>query len=541
MAKYKMKKRINFILIVFFCFFALLTYRMKIISFDYSGKYTLEATNQYSYSENLTDINYSIFDTKGRDLLKYKDKFYAVIVPDTYRIYNSDTDKAMLLSLQYILHNYNIDYNIDSNINSRNYISNGKLYYPIDELTYNKLEDIKGVKGFYIFSRKEVNRDYSWQLETILSSKGTGGASVDTLQNEISDVVKNNTTPAIMFIKNSDNTLQTGKVNVNKNNVNLRLTINSDIEGKIKSIIQQDKYNIYPQIGVVMMEANTGKIMALTQKDEKEPNVNLGSATINGFYPGSIFKTIVEEAGLEAGKITTDSKFTCVNNKDSLCQETHGTLTVSEAYIESCNNIFSQIGNIVGYKNYINLAKSEGLFNKVLNIDSEVKGTYVEPVASAGGSRLLSIGQNMLITPLQSIGIVNAVINDGVYVKPYLIDAYVDNSNNILKEGSTTSNRVISEATASIMKKAMLDVTKYGTGYAANSSTYSIGGKTGTTSRLEENKNHSDGWFIGFFKLQDKYYSMVVFVKDIDPTKDSGGTTAAPIFKEIVENISTIK
>lgn len=96
----------------------------------------------------------------------------------------------------------------------------------------------------------------------------------------------------------------------------------------------------------------------------------------------------------------------------------------------------------------------------------------------------------------------------------------------------------------------MKEVVERGTGRLAKVKGLEMGGKTGSTERIEvikskdnneEKKEYSDGWFIGYFKAKDKYYSAIVFVKNIDKNTEGGGNTAAPIFKDVVEKVIKYK
>ena len=112
---------------------------------------------------------------------------------------------------------------------------------------------------------------------------------------------------------------------------------------------------------------------------------------------------------------------------------------------------------------------------------------------------------------------------------------------------------------ATVVKNEFLRVVKddKGTGKAAYVKNVELGGKTGTATRMEPKKDDNgeylkdekgnsvmekryDGWFAGYYKYKGKNYSMVVFVEDI-ANEESGGTIAAPIFKEIVEKVTDIK
>lgn len=521
---------------------------IRIIKFQYfkSDKLSVMANSQYSYKEDITDANYQMFDCNGKQLLDYNKKYFAVISPEIFSKNNLDTEQDKMLTLMYVLRNYNNEYDLSK---SGILNSSKKIYYEIDESTYNKLKDIKGVNGFYTYTYSALEKKGPWNIENLLAntkrSDNNELKSKDSLEMQIYNKTKANKKPQIIFDRDVNGSIVEEKTDLPKNNVNVRLTVDKNIEDKIKEILNNEKNKNFKQIGVVLMEANTGKVKALVQKDDSKPNINLGVATNHGFFPGSIFKIIVEEAGLDRKTISTTDNFTCRGLIELESHNKHGTLTPEEALIVSCNDIFAQIGAKVGFNNFYDNAKSQGLFEKVLGIDSEEQGAVEVkgPKVNDGSVGLASIGQNLRITPLEAISIANTVVNEGTYVKPYIVDAYTDDNNNEIEKGSTQQKNVIEKSTASIMKNQMIKVVEKGTAQAARLDNMEIGGKTGSTTRIDTIKggntteNHSDGWFTGFFKIKDKYYSMVVFVEDINKDNESGGSTAAPIFKEIVNEI----
>ena len=501
------------------------------------------ADSQYSYKEDLTDANYKLFDSYGRQLMSYNKKYYVVILPEVFLKDNQNADSEKVLTLVYTLRNYNSSYDL-SKITALN--SSQKAYYEIDASTYNKLKDIKGVNGFYTYIYSPLNRSGVWSIENLLENprrtQDNKMKSESSLEMQIYNKTKNNKKPQVVFERDVNGNIIGEKTNSPKNNVNVKLTVDKDIEDKIKEVLNSSENKNYGQIGVVLMEANTGKIKALMQKDDSKPNVNLGVSTNHGFFPGSIFKVLVEEAGLDKNIISVNDKFTCRGLYEEKDESHHGTLTPEGALTLSCNDIFSQIGNKVGFNNFYDNAKSQGLFQKVLNLDSEKEGRFEvkNPSYSDGSVGLAAIGQNVRITPLEAISISNTVINDGVYVKPYIVDAYVNDKNKIIEEINTTSSSVIEKSTAEEMKKQMINVVDMGTAKSAYINDMEVGGKTGSTQRVELTgssktaQEHSDGWFSGFFKANGRYYSMVVFVQDINKDSQSGGNTAVPIFKNII-------
>ncbi|MCH3964082.1 MAG: penicillin-binding protein 2 [Clostridium sp.] len=546
----KIGKRQNCVFLIFIVLFLILGFKIfGIQHFEYN-KLSVMANSQYAYAENTTDVNFLLFDCDGNQLLNYNKKYYAVICPDVFIRDNENIKSEEILTLIYILRNYNKDYDI-SKIGVLK--SSQKMYFEVDESTYEKLKKLKGIKGFYAYEYMPVDRNGVWKIENLLINPrrtvDDSTKSKNSIEMQLSEKTKNNKTSQVVFQKDVNNNIISETKKTGKNNVNLRLTLNKNMEDNIKSILNNYKYKKFSQIGAVLMEANTGDIRAIVQKDDTNPNVNLGVSTNHGFFPGSIFKVIVEEAGLDENKIFLSDKFTSTGlyeKEDEHEKELdHGTYTPAEAFVASSNDVFSQIASKVGYESLYKNSSEQGLLEKVLNFDEEKNGAFetTDPKISDGSLGLTSIGQNIRITPVEAISIPNTVVNSGVYVKPHIIDAYVDNDNNVIEKAEYSSKQILKESTANEMKSQMIDVVKKGTGIAAYMDDVEIGGKTGTTQRMELSsksksiEEHSDGWFAGFFNLNGKNYSMIVFVQDIDKDNESGGNTAAPIFKDIVSNL----
>ena len=137
----------------------------------------------------------------------------------------------------------------------------------------------------------------------------------------------------------------------------------------------------------------------------------------------------------------------------------------------------------------------------------------------------------MNVTPIQMLGAINTVTNNGIYVKPYIVETIIDKNDNTIKEFKTEEKRIYSETTSKILKNAMREVVVNGTGKNAYIEDIFTGGKTGSATG---NNNHTHGWFAGYFELNGKEYTMVIFTPEIQDQSLGGGDTAAPIFKDIV-------
>ena len=230
----------------------------------------------------------------------------------------------------------------------------------------------------------------------------------------------------------------------NKNN-NIKLTIDQSWEESIREVLKEEKYSFLKNVGVVVSEAGTGKIKAMVQKDESQANVNLGIGQL-GYEPGSIFKIITETVALDLGLISPDDVFSC---EGEICQKKmgkphgHGSLSVEDALKISCNDVFAKVGNIIGYDEMMKYLENMGLFKTVLNLKGDNRNEAAGSKPSVEDSmNNISIGQTTIVTPIQMAGLYNTIVNDGIYIKPTIVEAIIDNEDNIIKEFKEKETRI---------------------------------------------------------------------------------------------------
>ncbi|MBU3158583.1 penicillin-binding protein 2 [Clostridium frigoris] len=553
--KSEIKKRTWIVMVLFMLLICLLFWRVSNCMYFNSKPLKTMADAQYTIDEKYGP-QYKLLDCNGNDLLTYKKHFYAIIDPVDYLRFNEYTSKYDLEILTITLRNFNKTYDLEK---IKGTGTGQKLRYEIDEVTYEKLKDIKKVKGFYTYYSNDVVKDGYWKIENVLTSttynkvtvnpeskkvvSKTVSKGADSLEMQLYNKTKENEYTKTSFSKGVNGEIGAGTTVTPKNNINVRLTIDEQIQVKVENILHEEKYN---KIGILLMESSSGKIRAMAQKDDNAYNVNLGYPSTNGALPGSIFKVIVDEAGIDMNKINNYQEFT-INSKIFSEEPFKGnTFTVAEALAKSSNNIFAQIGWKVGVQNIYNYAQKQGMVSKVLDLEQEDIGNFQEDISNPTYAQTsqTAIGQNITITPLEALSIPNTIINNGVYVKPSIIDAYVNDKKEVLEKVTPKSTRVLKKQTAETVKLHMIDVVNKGTGDAAYIKGMDIGGKTGTTTYEQGNK--SDGWFVGFFNLNGKNYSMVVYVNDIKMNiagiaDEEGGGTAAPIFKKVVNSLKNMQ
>lgn len=487
-------------------------------------------------AENLSQMKYRIFDTNGKDLMTYNKKYILVLDTKPFMLNNYEETLEDLMALNFIMKSE------DSNFNYSDVMKKeGKIYYDISEDTYNKINKLNNVKGIYTYIYDEVDRKEAWKTNNILSNIKDDNTVENSLEYTLNSYIKDNTYPVAKFYLNDKSIYGDGELSTS-NNKSIKLTINSIWEDKIRDILNKNEYSFLKNIGIVVSEADTGKIIAMVQKDESEANVNLGIGQL-GYEPGSIFKVITETIALDKGLISLSDKFLCTGE---ICTKdgkpySHGLLSVEDALKVSCNDVFAKVGGEIGYSDMIDYLSKMGLFKPVINLQgenrNEAKG--VKPTLENGMNNI-SIGQTIMVTPVQMAGLYNTVVNDGVYIKPSIVEAIVDDNDKELEVFNESENRIFSETAAKLAQESMSKVIWEGSGFEAKVDGINIGGKTGTSTG-HGGINH--GWFAGYFELNNKKYTIIVIAPNIgnkhpDGRELGGGNTGAPIFRDVVTEIT---
>ena len=278
------------------------------------------------------------------------------------------------------------------------------------------------------------------------------------------------------------------------------------------------------------------------------------------YYPGSVFKTIVAAAALDAGAITDQTSFTCkgaytVADRTYHCasRKAHGTLNLWDALRHSCNLYFIQTAERLGAEKFFNYFKAFG-FTENTGIDLPYETSYMQyykqeqlgPVELASSA----FGQSMKITPLQMCVAMAACVNGGYLVQPYMVSEITDMSGNtIQKTEPHVKRQVLSESASkklsSILEYEVGDADNAGGGHRAFVAGYRVGGKSGTSEQLDMDKRVSDGdykkvaSFCATFPSDDPEYMVYIMLDDPNnASSDYSSVLAAPVVGNIISEIA---
>ena len=296
-------------------------------------------------------------------------------------------------------------------------------------------------------------------------------------------------------------------------------------------------------------------------QDEKTKNLQAvwrNKAIADTYEPGSVFKLITASAALEEGITDTDNEgeFTCTGGIDIAgvrikCwryYRPHGSESLRQALMNSCNPVFIGLGQKIGVEKYYSYLEKFGLLKKTgIDLPGEAGSIFlakdkVGPVELA----TISFGQRFEITPIQLVTAVSSIANGGTSVKPRVVKQIINSETKEVTDVPVENNgTVISKETSEKVLSMMESVVSEGTGKNAKVAGYRIGGKTGT-SEDGVNTNKYVTSFLGVAPIDNP--QIVLLVTLYNPTGEGGhqgGGVAAPvggqIFSEVLPYLEVTK
>lgn len=365
------------------------------------------------------------------------------------------------------------------------------------------------------------------------------------------------------------------------------LTINQTIQYYLEKGLREtmNEYQAKGAYGVVM-NCNTGAVLAmsslpdydcnepykLTYSKDKKAIKKLSDKTAkqeaesaavqnqwrnftvsDTYVPGSVFKTFVASAALEENVVNLNTTYNCtgsiqVDKYKMKCHyhPGHGMQTLTQGLENSCNPFFITIGQKLGVHNYFKYFDAFG-FTQKTNIDLPGEASpqyYKEDQYGIVELSSASFGQTNSLTPIQVCTGLCAIANGGKLLQPYLVSSIVDANGKTVKKTQTKEIRqVISADTSEKVRKMMKSVVDNGTGKNGYVAGYSVGGKTGTSTKLGESKNgEGDKYIVSFGAIapsDDPEIAMLIIVDE--PNQDlGGGALCAPIAAQVTQEAMNV-
>ncbi len=284
----------------------------------------------------------------------------------------------------------------------------------------------------------------------------------------------------------------------------------------------------------------------------------------DGYEPGSTFKLLTMSAALDCGAIDLETGFHCSGAEQIPgraqrlhCWRStgHGSEQTPQALQNSCNIAFAHIALKLGGERFYQYIKDFGVLEKTgIDLIGESKGVFFDKAlvtdTDKWGTASLtsgSFGQTFKITPLQLVRAVAAVVNGGKLIEPYIVSEAVDADGNVVfRQEPTVLRQVIKEETSATMRTLMESVVTEGTAKNAAVAGFSIGGKTGTSEKIDVFDENGQRVldkivsFVGVAPMTNPEY--IVLVALDTPSRQtgiyiSGGVMAAPTVGSVLSDI----
>lgn len=302
-----------------------------------------------------------------------------------------------------------------------------------------------------------------------------------------------------------------------------------------------------------LLGLNAGPAGNALEADDAEP---LRNRAIDATYPpGSTFKIVTAAAALEAGLAGGGTTFpdeeelelpgssaTIRNYSGEVCANGE-MVTLTQAFVSSCNTTFAALGMLVGAEGLVGTAEAFG-FNQPIPFDLTALASVIPGAATfvndLPGVAQSAIGQrDVQATPLQMALIGAAIANGGEIMEPYLVSQVFNAEGQIESEAEPVVwRRAVSPATAAALEDLMEKAVAAGTGFRAQIEGVAVGGKTGTAEIPDE---APDVWFVGYGPIGDtdgaSQIVVAVVVEDggVSGVDGTGGLVAAPIARAVME------
>lgn len=588
----KMKKRLLIAVGAFLAVFAVLIIRLVYINAKKGDEYEQQVLTQQGYTSKVIPYRRGdIIDANGTTLATTK-KVYNLIMEPKNILEKDEYKTATVAALKQYFGMSDAEINAClSDPDSYYVVAKKKLEYDVVKAYKDFLDTEEGsnVRGIYFeeeYRRIYPNNELACHLLGFTVSGNVGMYGVEESYN---DYLNGSNGRAYTYLNDDYGLTETIEPAVN--GYNLITSIDSNIQK-----IVQEKVDAYMKdegagnVSVLVMDPNNSNILALYNAHTFDPNdaYDLDSIryqfetdeeyndftasasdadTVDAlnkvwrnfvvsdvFEPGSTYKTFTISGALEEGVVNTDDTFVCDGGEQvdvyyiqCHAHDTggHGTITLSQALENSCNDALMQIAKkekasifdkyqiLFGFGQCTNIdipgEPDEDSFSTVIYHEERLNETELATS---------SFGQGVCTSMMQVGTAFCSVINGGYYYEPSVVQRIEDEDGNIIDTlDSVLVRKTISEEVSSIMRDELFQVVEQGTGRKAAVEGYAIGGKTGTAEKIPRGNGKYLISFIGFAPVDNPQVVIYVVVDEPDTEDQSSSAASSYLFADIAREL----
>ena len=570
----KMKRKMKIELIIFCIGFLIISVKLGYVQFIKGKEYSKKATEQLNNSRKVPANRGIIYDCNG-EILANSSTVYTVNV-NPAKISEKDKEKVSR-GLSEI---FSLDFNetfekVSKNVSIVNIVK--KQPKELTDKLRNWMENNNITSGINIDEDTKRYYPYGSLASHVIGFCGSDNQGLDGLEAKYDKTLKGKDG----YIDRAGNAKgedigTDGEKYVDPiSGDDLILSIDMNIQSIVEKYIEEACIDNVCTDGasIILMNPKNGNIWAMANYpdydlnnpyklenseglEQKEKSLLLqakwrNKAISDTYEPGSCFKLVTASSALEEKIVSgpdNAGEFCCsggieiagVRIKCWRYYRPHGSESLREALMNSCNPVFIGLGQKIGVSKYYEYLEKFGFLRKTgIDIFGEagsifLKEDKVGPVELA----TISFGQRFEVTPIQMITMVSTIANKGKYVYPRLVQGTIDSET---KEKTLFEpkfgEQVISEKTAETVLSMMNSVVSEGTGKNAKVQGYSVGGKTGTSEDGVNTGKYVTS-FIGVAPIEDPEVAILVTL--YNPTGQGGhqgGGVAAPIAGQILSEV----
>ena len=553
-----------------------------------------KASSQQMYSTSITATRGNIYDRNMKTLARSVTVWTVFISPAEMK---EEQRELVASGLSEIL---DVDYDMVYEKSLKTWRYNETIKKKVDNDTADEVTAFiqeNDIKGIYLTEESMRYYPYGNLASTVLGFTGSDGSGAYGLEAYYNKALSG-TDGVIASVRNAKGTampFSEQQIYDAEDGQSLVLTIDETVQHYLEKHLENavQEHEVQNRAVGIVMDVKTGEILAMSTKPDFDPNEPsaiydtttaealaeqleeaggdeekldayyeaLGEAQLaqwrnkaisDPYEPGSVFKLITASAALETGTVTGSTPFYCpgyieVAGNRIACWKAggHGNLDFVGAIKGSCNPAFIMTGQALGAELFMEYLDKFGLYD-VTGVDLPGEATSImhsretmlnENMASLSSA---SFGQTFKVTALELMTAVNATVNGGYLMQPYVVSQVLDSDGNVISSTEPVVVRqVISEETSALVASYAEQVVsgEGGSGARAAVPGYRIGGKTGTSQKLDQEGDETILSFYGFAPADDPEIAVLVMLDEPQKNNQYGSVIAAPVVGNILADI----
>ena len=586
--------RVRLVMLMLGAAMAVLIVRLFYLQVVQADMWKEKASSQQMYSTSITATRGNIYDRNMKTLARSVTVWTVFISPAEMK---EEQRELVASGLSEIL---DVDYDMVYEKSLKTWRYNETIKKKVDNDTADEVTAFiqeNDIRGIYLTEESMRYYPYGNLASTVLGFTGSDGSGAYGLEAYYNKALSG-TDGVIASVRNAKGTampFSEQQIYDAEDGQSLVLTIDETVQHYLEKHLENavQEHEVQNRAVGIVMDVKTGEILAMSTKpdfDPNEPSAIYDTATaealaeqleeaggdeekLDAYYealgeaqlaqwrnkaisdpyePGSVFKLITASAALETGTVTGSTPFYCpgyieVAGNRIACWKAggHGNIDFVGAIKGSCNPAFIMTGQALGAELFMEYLDKFGLYD-VTGVDLPGEATSImhsretmlnENMASLSSA---SFGQTFKVTALELMTAVNATVNGGYLMQPYVVSQVLDSDGNVISSTEPVVVRqVISEETSALVASYAEQVVsgEGGSGARAAVPGYRIGGKTGTSQKLDQEGDETILSFYGFAPADDPEIAVLVMLDEPQKNNQYGSVIAAPVVGNILADI----